>query len=252
MQQVYSVAQKEFVINLTHCILISETPHSMVRILAFLHVNKYEILLVALIQHLYMGVFLHDSDFYTRVIWPINIFIVGVASIGVFVRKGRWKKIIRDVLFLAVLGLPLALPVFGNLPYFMLIMNITYLIFFTFIFREIMGFLLQPGYIDKDLISASFCGYFLLLEIFVFMMQVFLYQNFDAMKGIDESSKAAVFMDLVYFCSVTLTSIGFGDITPNAYYTKLITSFFGIVGQFYSVVLVGILISKFSSKSTTD
>ncbi len=55
-------------------------------------------------------------------------------------------------------------------------------------------------------------------------------------------------MDLDYFCSVTLTSIGFGDIAPSACFTKLITSFFGIVGQFYSVVLVGILISKFSSK----
>ena len=115
-----------------------------------------------------------------------------------------------------------------------------------------MSFLCRPCYIDKELISASVCGYFLLLEIFVFLMQVFLYQNFHAMKGIDESSKAAVVMDPVYFCSVTLTSIGFGDITPNAYYTKLITSFFGIVGQFYSVVLVGILISKFSSKTNAD
>lgn len=224
----------------------------MVKIIAFLHVNKYEVLLVALIQHLYIGIFLQDSDFYTEIVWPINILIVGVASIGVFIRKGRWKKIIQNILFLLVLVLPIALPFFWRLPYFMLTLNIAYVVFFLFIFREIMSFLLRPGYINKDLISASVCGYFLLLEIFVFLMQVFLYQNFGAMKGIDDSSKAAVFMDLVYFCSVTLTSIGFGDITPNAYYTKLITSFFGIVGQFYSVVLVGILISKFSSKTNIE
>lgn len=222
----------------------------MVKIIAFLHVNKYEVLLAALIQHLFIGIFLHDSTFYTEIVWPINIFIVGVASIGVFVRKGRWKRITRNLLFITVLVLPFGMSIFGYAPNFMLIMNIAYLIFFTFIFREIMSFLLSPGYIDKDLISASFCGYFLLLEIFVFLMQVFLYQNFVAMTGIDESSKAAVFMDLVYFCSVTLTSIGFGDITPNTHYTKLITAFFGIVGQFYSVVLVGILISKFSSKTS--
>lgn len=59
-------------------------------------------------------------------------------------------------------------------------------------------------------------------------------------------------MDLVYFSSITLTSIGFGDITPSSYHTKLITAFFGIAGQFYVVVLVGILISKFSSKSDPD
>ena len=224
----------------------------MIKLLAFLHVNKYEVLLVSLIQHLFIGVFLDDLEFYTRVIWPINIFVVGLSSIGIFVRKGRWKKIVRDVLFLVVLALPIALPFFGGLTYFMLTFNIAYVIFFSFIFREIIMFLLRPGYINKDLISAAACGYFLLLEISVFLMQVFLYQNFDAINGIDDSSKASVFMDLVYFCSITMTSIGFGDITPNAYYTKLITSFFGIAGQFYSVVLVGILISKFASSTKND
>ena len=63
---------------------------------------------------------------------------------------------------------------------------------------------------------------------------------------------SAVYMDLVYFNSITLTSIGYGDLTPGTHYTKLITAFIGIVGQFYSVVLVGILISKFSSKSIGD
>jgi hypothetical protein len=53
----------------------------------------------------------------------------------------------------------------------------------------------------------------------------------------------------LYYSTITLTSIGYGDITPNVHYTKLIVSLVGIVGQFYSVVLVGILISKFVSKS---
>jgi hypothetical protein len=66
------------------------------------------------------------------------------------------------------------------------------------------------------------------------------------------SSPSAVYMDLVYFCSITMTSIGFGDILPNNHVTKLITSLFGIIGQFYSVVLVGILISKFTASRTED
>ncbi|WP_373513020.1 ion channel [Persicitalea sp.] len=222
----------------------------MKKLLAWLHVHKYEVLLIALIQHLFIGVFLEDVDFYAKVIWPINILVVGLASVGIFVKKGRWKKIVRNLLFILVLGFPIALPIFGRLPYFMLSLNIAYVIFFSFIFREIIDFLIRPGYINKDLISASACGYFLLLEISVFLMQVFLYEDFSSIEGIDDSSKAAVFMDLVYFNSVTFTSIGFGDIVPKAHYVKLITAFIGIVGQFYSVVLVGILISKFSAKTT--
>ncbi len=226
----------------------------MKKILAWLHVNKYEVLLAALIQHLFIGVFVDDqaTEFYTKILWPINILIVGVASVGIFVKTGRLKRAIRNVLFVVVLGLPLALPFFGRIPYFMLSLNIAYVLFFSYIFRELISFLIRPGYINKDLITASICGYFLLLEISVFLMQAFLYQDFDAITGIDDSSKAAVFMDLVYFNSITLTSIGFGDIAPKAHYLKLITAFVGIVGQFYSVVLVGILISKFSSKAIGD
>lgn len=226
----------------------------MKKLLAWLHVNKYEVLLAALIQHLFIGVFVstEDTEFYTKILWPINILIVGVASVGIFVKTGRLKRAVRNILFLVVLGLPVALPIFGGLQYFMLSLNIAYVLFFSLIFREIIIFLIRPGYINKDLITASACGYFLLLEISVFLMQAFLYEDFSTITGIDDSSKAAVFMDLVYFNSITLTSIGFGDIAPKAHYLKLITAFIGIVGQFYSVVLVGILISKFSSKTTGE
>ncbi|MEO7960854.1 MAG: ion channel [Ginsengibacter sp.] len=81
-------------------------------------------------------------------------------------------------------------------------------------------------------------------------MQSFFYRHPGSFKGINITSPAGIFMDFVYFSSISLTSIGFGDITPTIYYTKLTTSFFGMAGQFYSVVLVGILISKFSARGT--
>jgi hypothetical protein len=177
--------------------------------------------------------------------------ILGVASVGVFVEKGRWKNMVKNLLFALVTAFPLAVPFVQNIPAFMYALNISYLLFFTFIFWEVLKFLLRPGYINLDIISASACGYFLLIEISVFLMQLLFYQNPDSFKGVDASGTAATYIDLVYFCSITLTSIGFGDILPNAHYTKLATAFFGIAGQFYSVVLVGILISKFTSNSST-
>ena len=57
----------------------------------------------------------------------------------------------------------------------------------------------------------------------------------------------ATYLDLVYFCSITLTSIGYGDISPGNHAAKLVVSFMGIVAHLYSVVLVGILIGKFTA-----
>lgn len=219
-------------------------------IMNFMHKRKYELLLAALIQHLFIGIFLNDLAFYTKVIWPINMLILGVASIGVFIEKGHWKNLIQKILFLLVLALPIGLTFWGDNPYYFIFLNICYVVFFLFIFLEVLKYLIKPSYINADIISASACGYFLLIEISTFLLQYFVYQNPQSFKGIDFTSPANTYIDLVYFSSITLTSIGFGDITPNAHHTKLITSFFGIVGQFYSVVLVGILISKFTSNNS--
>jgi hypothetical protein len=175
--------------------------------------------------------------------------ILGILSMGVFIKKGKWKNIIRNFLFLLVVVLPIGIPFFGQLLYYFFILNIVYVLFFVFIFSEVIKFLIKPSYINADIISASACGYFLLIEISVFLFQFLFYQNPGCFKGISTANNSETFIDLVYFSSITLTSIGFGDITPNAHYTKLLTSLFGIAGQFYTVVLVGILLSKFTSQS---
>lgn len=133
----------------------------------------------------------------------------------------------------------------------MLPLNISYIVFFSVIFLEVFKFLIKPSYINSDIISAAACGYFLLVEIFVFLFQIWVYTDQNSFKGIDYSSPGHTFIDLVYYCSITLTTIGYGDITPNAYYTKLAASLIGIAGQFYAVVLVGILISKFTNQSNS-
>lgn len=217
--------------------------------IAVLQKYKYEFLLFALTQHLFIGIFLTDLHFYTQIVWPINMLVLGFGSIFMFTGKHSWRHWVRNLHFIIVLLLPIGIPFFKNIPWYFTLLNINYIIFFAFLFAELLRFLLKPGYINTDIITASACGYFLLIEISVFLLQYFEYQNPLSFKGIDTSSPASIFTDLVYFCSITFTSIGFGDITPNHHITKLITSFIGIAGQFYTVVLVGILLSKFSSKN---
>ncbi len=221
-----------------------------------LHTYKYELLLLALILHLFSGIFLTDMAFYTKVVWPINMVILGVASTGVFIEKGKWKNRIKNILTIAAVVFPLSVPFFGNNPIFMTALNLSLAVFYLFIFIEVLKFLMKPSYINKDIITASACGYFLLIEISVFLFQIFYYANPNSFKGISTefsvANSANVFINLVYYCTITLTSIGFGDITPNTHVTKLLTSFLGVTGQFYSVVLVGILISKFTSSNSNN
>jgi hypothetical protein len=213
----------------------------------FLYTNKYEILLFGLIQHLFIGILFPDLSGSLKIVWILNILVLGFATIGIFIQKGKRKNRIRNILLLLVVMITLAIPFSDKNLFFLIAVNVIYVLFFIFIFWEVLKFLISPSYINKDVISAAACGYFLLIEISVFMMQNHFYQNPNSFKGIDTSTPYTSFIDLVYFSCITFSSIGFGDITPNTQQTKLFTSLLGIIGQFYSVVLVGILISKFSS-----
>ena len=214
----------------------------------FLYQNKYEILLFGLIQHLFIGILFSDLSGALKFVWVLNIIVLGFATIGIFIQKGKRKNQIRNILLFLVVLITLGIPFNNENLFFLIAVNVIYVAFFIFIFWEVLKFLVSPSYINKDVISAAACGYFLLIEISVFIMQTHFYQNPNSYIGINTTSRYASFVDFVYFSSITFSSIGFGDITPNSQQTKLFTSLLGIIGQFYSVVLVGILISKFSAR----
>ena len=71
--------------------------------------QKYEILLAALIAHLYIGIFLSDLDFYTHIIWPLNMVILGFANIGVFIKTGKLKNVVQNILWIVAVLLPIGI-----------------------------------------------------------------------------------------------------------------------------------------------
>ncbi len=212
-----------------------------------LHQNKYELLLIGLSQHLFIGLFLSDLVFYADVIWPITMMLLGISSIGLFRGRSVAEVRLQNILLVLVLLLPILAPIFQDKNFFMKVVSISYTAYFGLLLYEVMRYLLKPGRITISVLFASICGFLLLLEVFIFALQYMYYVDPDCMKNIDHSSFAAIFIDIEYFCVMVLTTIGFGDIVPATHKTKLFTSLFGVFGQIYNVVLVGILISRFSN-----
>lgn len=56
-------------------------------------------------------------------------------------------------------------------------------------------------------------------------------------------------MNLVYYTMVTLTTVGYGDITPQLPVAKSLSMIIAISGQFYIAVVVAIIVGKFASKN---
>jgi len=66
------------------------------------------------------------------------------------------------------------------------------------------------------------------------------------------SSSISVFHEFekfIYSSFVTLTTVGYGDITPASSGAKVLTIFLCVAGQLYLTVLVGLIIGKYISNS---
>ena len=59
---------------------------------------------------------------------------------------------------------------------------------------------------------------------------------------------AEEFHDYLYFSFVTMTTLGYGDITPVSSYAKSITIIIAATGQLYLTILVAMLVGKFLSR----
>ena len=60
------------------------------------------------------------------------------------------------------------------------------------------------------------------------------------------------FHDYLYFSFVTLTTLGYGDITPVSAFAKSLTIIIAISGQLYLTILVAMLVGKYLSRPGKD
>ena len=65
------------------------------------------------------------------------------------------------------------------------------------------------------------------------------------------SYKLEVPADLIYYSFVTLTSLGYGDITPAIAISKNLSIFLSFSGQIYIAMIVSMLVGKYLSSKTS-
>lgn len=86
---------------------------------------------------------------------------------------------------------------------------------------------------------------------FLFISIDVVYTNFfDLQHAVNFNNIAdPEFHDYIYFSFVTLTTLGFGDITPDIPIAKSLTVSLSVLGQLYLTILVAMLVGKYLSQS---
>ena len=202
---------------------------------------KYEILLVSFLILLFGDVFFY-SDFDAA---PLLIIQNVLASIILFYGKKKWRLPLL-ILLVSLLVIEAVNLLFG-FQHIRLVFAITYIIYFAFISTEVFSQILKTKEVTVNVISAVLCGFIIigLIGGYVFsIIEVIQSGSFRNLSG-----GANGFVDLMYFSFITVLSVGYGDITPVTPIAKKTVMFFGLIGYFYGVVVIGIIIGKYISKN---
>lgn len=109
----------------------------------------------------------------------------------------------------------------------------------------ILGYVLRESRVTADKIYAAICVYLLIGYGWSFAYSVLDEAQpnaFSTPTPIERGNLAARVVQLRYFSFVTLTTMGYGDITPRSGGARTLAVFEAIIGQVYLVTLVGRLV----------
>lgn len=98
------------------------------------------------------------------------------------------------------------------------------------------------GAVDGNKIIGSICIYILLGLIWAFAYLIVEHIFPGSFKGLEDNIWQHNLEELTYYSLVTLTTIGYGDITPTAPLARFLAYMEGITGIFYTTILVASLI----------
>jgi hypothetical protein len=129
-------------------------------------------------------------------------------------------------------------------------------LFMTFAVGAILGMIYGKEHITADSVFGAFCGYLLLGVAFGHAFCLVEAVVPGAFHGDEEIVKQVQQPDrahflLTYFSLMTLTTVGYGDITPVHQSARGLAALEAVAGQFYIAVLIAGLVGKGVSEAAT-
>ena len=109
---------------------------------------------------------------------------------------------------------------------------------------KLLSFLMQVQKVSQDTINAALCVY-LSLGVAWGMVYIVLEILAPGAFRIAEFAREpqAMALEMLYFSMVTLTTLGYGDITPVTPFAKNLSALEAVIGQVYLTILVARLVS---------
>lgn len=200
--------------------------------------DRFLILLVSLIS---LIVLIPMLEGFASLKILIDIFLTIIFFNCIFVVSNNKRAILLTFFLALPMFIGIWIPGIERFPILALSLDFTGILFMLFVAASILSFILNEPKISVNIIFASIVVYLLLA-----VMWIFIYKTIETLHPgsfllpehmIDEDR--SVFS---YYSFVTITTLGYGDITPITAIARGFTILEAVIGQIYLVVLVARLV----------
>jgi len=164
-----------------------------------------------------------------------------------------WSLSARPSIFLAGIGLAalncllVVIDIFLNLEIIFLLNILSILLFSVLSAALAARSILFSGVINMNKIVGSICIYLLLGLIWGLVYKLIAMADLNAFEGLGMplDQMRGNLWEYIYFSFVTLTTLGYGDITPFSPLVRTLAYLEAISGQFYLAILVASLVAAY-------
>ena len=112
----------------------------------------------------------------------------------------------------------------------------------------VLGEVLFGDSVDANRVAGSVCVYLLLGLNWAFVYSFLYAVDPTSFVGLPED-RGQLFLDLLYYSFVTLTTLGYGDISPATHVARALAYLQAVSGVMYVAILVASLIGSFNREA---
>ena len=126
--------------------------------------------------------------------------------------------------------------------------SIVNVIFFQIIIIRLIFQIARSKKVTTNIILESVNAYLLLGLMFTMLVTILKLYEPAALNSTNQGDTS--FQDTLYFTFVTMSTLGYGDITPQVPIAKSLSILISISGQLYIAIIIAMLVGKFSAKQS--
>jgi len=199
--------------------------------------NRFLFLLISILSFLILSPLLRG---FVGISILLDIFLTAVFISAIYA--------VSQKKFFSLIGILLALPMFAvtwsayfvNIAVMQLAGSCFGILFFAFMVIALLSFVFEQCEITLDVIYGAIVVYLLIAVMWAFIFKVIeglQPGSFNITQGLGEETQL-----FIYYSFVTITTLGYGDVTPVTDVAKSFSFLDAVVGQIYLVVLVARLV----------